>query len=72
MKNCTRLIKVSTKMSVKKKARKQRLVKNAIVDLDSVTIDSGDEYRNWVPITKDKLKVGCTLSSPSHFLSIHD
>ena len=61
-------------MSVKKKTRKQRLVKNAIVDLESVTIESGYEYGNWVPITKDKLKVGCTLYiiPTSHFLSIHD
>lgn len=36
--------------------RKRRTVKNAYVDLDSVTTKPGIGYANWIPITKQKLK----------------
>ncbi len=37
--------------------RKQRTVKNALVDIDKVTIEPGDNYQNWIETTKQKLQV---------------
>ena len=39
------------------KKRKRRIVNNAYVDIDSVVTEPGQYYCNWVPITKQKLKV---------------
>ena len=36
--------------------RKQRVVKNAHVDIEGVTSESGNNYCNWIQITKQKLK----------------
>ncbi len=38
------------------KKRKQRKVKNALVDIDC-SAEPGMNYRNWIEITKQKLKV---------------
>ncbi len=38
------------------KKRKQRKVKNALVDIDC-SVEPGTNYRNWIEITKQKLKV---------------
>ena len=40
-----------------KSKRKQRTVKNAYVDIDSVTEEPGFQYQNWISIAKQKLKV---------------
>ena len=37
--------------------RRQRVVKNSYVEVDSVTVPSGDNYCDWVRITKEKLQV---------------
>ena len=39
-----------------KKSKKQRVVHNALVDVDSVTTEPGECYINWIEITKQKLK----------------
>eukprot|EP01084_Bolivina_argentea_P136640 240646_1 len=39
-----------------KRQRKQRIVNNAYVDIDSVTIAPGHNFSNWVDLTKYKLK----------------
>eukprot|EP01084_Bolivina_argentea_P261203 441315_1 len=36
--------------------RKQRLVVNPLVDIDSVTVSPGIHYCDWIAITKTKLK----------------
>lgn len=36
--------------------RKHRIVKNAHVDIENVSIESGSNYCNWIEITKQKLK----------------
>eukprot|EP01084_Bolivina_argentea_P012102 22679_1 len=41
---------------VKKKKRKQRIVNNAVVDLNNVSVEPGVNYTNWISITRDKLK----------------
>ena len=40
-----------------KNKRKQRTVKNAYVDIDSVTAEPGYKYSEWIKIAKQKLKV---------------
>eukprot|EP01083_Nonionella_stella_P269584 912309_1 len=35
--------------------RKQRTIKNSIVNIDNVSIDRGDDYVNWIHIVKQKL-----------------
>ncbi len=40
-----------------KTKRKQREVKNAIVDIDYVAVQPGHNYCDWIEITKKKLKV---------------
>ena len=40
-----------------KQKRKQRLVKNAIVDTDDVKIEAGINFINWIPIARQKLQV---------------
>ena len=37
--------------------KRQRLVKNAIVETDDVDIEPGANFANWIPFTKDKLQV---------------
>eukprot|EP00483_Globobulimina_turgida_P009674 UN09693 len=37
-------------------AKKQRMIKNAIVDADDVKIDAGIKYVNWISIVKCKLR----------------
>ena len=37
--------------------RKQRIVKNALVSTSDVDILPGVDYINWIPITRNKLKV---------------
>ena len=44
-----------TKSNAKK--RKQRIVKNADVEIDDVSESPGYNYANWIQITKQKLKV---------------
>ena len=39
------------------KKRKQRIVKNADVEIDDVCESPGYNYVNWIRITKQKLKV---------------
>ena len=39
------------------KKRKQRIVKNADVEIDDVFESPGYQYLNWIRITKQKLKV---------------
>ena len=39
------------------KTRKQRSLESATVNLSDVTTDPGSEYENWIPITREKLKV---------------
>lgn len=39
-----------------KKERKQRVVKNAHVEIEDVNEVSGYNYCNWIQITKQKLK----------------
>jgi len=36
--------------------RKDRVVKNSLVDLDDVSIPPGIEYQNWTPLVKTKIK----------------
>ena len=38
------------------KPKRHRKLKNVLVDIDSVTIDHGDNYINWINLTKTKLK----------------
>ena len=39
-----------------KRKRKQRVVNNAYIDIDSVTTEPGPDYCNWIDISKRKLK----------------
>ena len=49
-----------------RKDRKLRAVNNATVDTSDVTIEAGPRFSNWIPITRDKLKVKCV----SYFIYI--
>ena len=40
---------------------KQRLVKKAMVSTDDVKIGPGENYINWIPISRDKLQVTFVL-----------
>eukprot|EP00485_Elphidium_margaritaceum_P007124 CAMPEP_0202709128 /NCGR_PEP_ID=MMETSP1385-20130828/21258_1 /ASSEMBLY_ACC=CAM_ASM_000861 /TAXON_ID=933848 /ORGANISM="Elphidium margaritaceum" /LENGTH=493 /DNA_ID=CAMNT_0049368295 /DNA_START=213 /DNA_END=1694 /DNA_ORIENTATION=+ len=37
------------------KKRKQRTIKNGIVNVDDIKIDPGDRYQNWIPEVRKKL-----------------
>eukprot|EP01084_Bolivina_argentea_P277883 474577_1 len=39
-----------------KNQRKQRILKNTIIDVDNVSVEPGNDYENWVEITRTKLK----------------
>ena len=47
----------SSKYKVSSKRNKRRIIKNALVETDDVVIEAGDEYKNWIPIARDKIKV---------------
>lgn len=44
-------------MNMNKQKKKQRLVKNAIVDTNDVEIEPGTDFINWQSIAKHKLQV---------------
>ena len=46
----------STSKKTSKKKRKQRTIKNGIVNVDDVTVEPGEGYINWIPYVKAKLK----------------
>ena len=37
--------------------RKKRIVKNALVNTDDVSVECGTDYANWIPIARKKIKV---------------
>ena len=40
----------------KRRRRRSRKLKNTIVDIESIDIECGDNYINWIKLTKEKLK----------------
>ena len=45
----------SSNTQPQKTKRKQRTVTNGYIDIDNITIEPGEEYENWINITKQKL-----------------
>ena len=44
-------------MCEEQKPRKQRQVKNGLIDIDSVHSEPGVNYSQWIDISKQKIKV---------------
>eukprot|EP01084_Bolivina_argentea_P278870 476627_1 len=45
-----------TASAVQKHNRKKRTIKNALVNVEDITINSGPDFINWLSLTKTKLK----------------